>query len=277
MKRDPRKEERNRIRKILKADGKVHRPPESSLRLGRRISPPAKSPFSCPMRSPDWHADADPSWLPLPGGGVNQFPSPLFPEETVGRVVLRGSTVEYPFSISKFDRASAPGKKGWLGGRLPLKPKDPFDFALLEFARRARNYNSSLYLLRLYHFAYDRKKDLSYLPENKKGPKLDDGSLIPRPKYGDPTFDFDFYAQIVEERWLTATQQLNAPFEAMNPSAADFAFYADMIQVNGYIVSMRVVLTPTSPPGREISGSSSHVSIDYPFSSEYSSIDILSK
>ena len=77
-----------------------------------------------------------------------------------------------------------------------------------------------------------------------------------------------------ERDWVKVTTDLNKFIEdAMERYNDSQLLAADMIEVNGYIVSMRVVITPLNPPSSEMmhilehNGSSSHVSISSAFSS----------
>jgi hypothetical protein len=257
---------KGRLRKPANATmGAIQRGIQASLRLGGRI--PARGPFALEMRMPDWHIDADVALLmpPMPVPPV-RVPVSLFPEEAIGR--NNGSDV--PFKIPAFDHASAPSG-GWLGGPLPTGTTG-FEGILNTFAVRARNYNSTLYLLRLYHFAYDRQVALdgpgSGVVPNPNGPRRG-SSPFPLPPHPSHRM-FNTYAREIENLWQRAAQALNEPLEDMDSQTGLMNYYADMIQVNGYIVSMRVVERDRTQHRfgfLEVSGSSSHVSINYPFSS----------
>lgn len=240
----------------------ITKPPRAiqhSFKLGETKDP--RKPFLLKMRMPDWHTDADED-------PNTQERLDLFPEEALGKNKIGA----IPYLISNFDVHAAPSPNGWLGGKVlppdfesPGVPKATFNTLIFELAKCARNYNSTLYLYRLYHFASDYGNAQPHT--NPNGPKRG-GLPFPPPNPNDP--NFDKYAQEIEARWKSAAKELD---QLLDPSETEqsysYTVFADMVQVNGFIISMRVVAVPAGPGKRflEISGSSSHVSIDYPFSS----------
>jgi hypothetical protein len=187
----------------------------------------------------------------------------LFPEETIGS--SSGSLI--PFNVS-FDEQSVPNN--WLGDPIPSSSAAG-DTDLLklirEVAQQARAYNAALYSLRRYHYAEKFWKPGQPMPSQFPKPNPN-GPVEPASFPAPGTDDFIAWAAVAEARFTTASKDLDTMIRA---GGHGLDAIADMIQVNGYIVSMRVVANPkrSNVDGRmgalEISGSSSHVSISSPF------------
>jgi hypothetical protein len=157
-----------------------------------------------------------------------------------------------------------------------------------ELARLARNYNAALYFLRQCHyfFKYINQQPVPPLADNPHGPLDPDPpyQLLTSPKSYDelkntaPKAERAFQiAACALETLLEPDAKLSVPVNGKPKILNIQLTAADMIQINGYIVSMRVT---TNPPvqltGKEVAahegpfeivGSSSHVSISSAFSS----------
>jgi len=147
---------------------------------------------------------------------------------------------------------------------LPSNPtpedQDFFDF-LTELANQARRYNAALYWLRRLHF-YQKAQGTDFPPYNPNGDEVID-----------PTIIFGQFLALVnraEVRWGLEIDKMNGLLNGLSPLVKGFKHTkADMVEVNGYILSMRVVSqkVPFQSP-KELGGSSSsHISISSAFSS----------
>lgn len=232
---------------------KRNRPQKCSYSVGDVV--PHKAPFAQDYRKPGWLPDA------LDPGDPQKPRYFMFPDEALK---YWGSDA-FPFRLP---RPVDPDPSWILGGPIPDQPAKsghkPFVRLIRKFARAIRAYNATLYDLRRYHF---KKYDID-LPSNKYGNKDHQGDL-PDPNDGNK---FDPKAHDAEEKWKAAAQDLTDLIDPDNPPNQTFGLEivaADMVQVNNYIVSMRLVVTPSGPEKyREIGGSdSSHVSISSAFSS----------
>src|SRR5262249_37036141 len=129
-----------------------------------------------------------------------------------------------------------------------------------ELADLVRRYNASLYRLRrLHYFTYFRK----HKPWPPKNPH---GDPVLPPAVGKTLKDL---VKDAERDWTKRVipdlvDFLNSPYFCGKKEYSILA--ADMIEVNNYIVSMRVVAVEENEDG-EVGGSSSHVSISSAFSS----------
>jgi hypothetical protein len=211
-------------------------------------------PFKRRVRAPGWYPDAESSKDVKCGR--------LFLEEVIGK--KKNSYLEslpVPFGGHPED-----SKRWALGSRLITKDDLPDnatqeDKDFLEFvrglARLARTYNAALYDLRRLHFYWDYRKTpagVIWPPPNPHGKQRGIPNLSTMDQAGDP---FNDWVKAAEEDWRTACRDLNKTLETLSLLAAD------MVCVNNYIISMRVVTQTT----KEVGGSSSHVSLSSAFSS----------
>jgi hypothetical protein len=243
---------------VTKAQTPAPRGPRRAVptyKLGEIDPKSPRPPFKKKTRLPGWHPDEIDD-----ASGRNH----VFPEEAIGR-----DNALIPFKVNFND---GPGRwRDWLGTSLPNPTVGEPRLRTLvrEVAKRARNYNSTLFLLRQYHYA--KEFPSSTLPtQNLKGPKNPQGRVIPNPIPTSPTFDDD--AIEAEEAWAKAAGELE---NLLKPGGAETfcnvtLIAADMVEVNNYIISMRVVTDdPLVVKDRkffELSGSSSHISISSAFS-----------
>lgn len=226
--------------------------------------PSTHSMFTMRRRMPGWHPDADDN-----GYGKRKE---LFIEEAVGRDQHR-TLQPFPVPTSKdgttpvpfrepTNAADGPEFNQWiLGGPIPdEQPRESALTTLLrELAVLARRYNASLYRLRRLHFFVTVGRDLA-------------APLPPKNPFGDKDLTAD---PVVLQRMVNeAEQDFKNVTKAIDHfiDNAEFGPFqlrllaADMVEVNGYIVSMRVVARDFAP-NVEAGGSSSHVSISSAFSS----------
>jgi len=241
------------------------------------------SPFSLPIRMPGWFPDG----VELPWRNVQR----LFPEELIG---IRPDLTPIPFGVQFCEPSSNPKKKKkgaagasaqpdnpqkWiLGDRIyePTKAQTtsgwpPLMCLMCDLAKRIRKYNASLYRLRRLHYWFKFNKyvandNSTFPPANPRGGDVDFKDLP------DPNTDaFRKLARSAETDWIKVTNELNAfiegaqlgyPTHIIVPEIRLVAL--DMVEVNGYVVSMRVA---TRVGLSEVGGSSSHVSISSAFSS----------
>jgi hypothetical protein len=253
------------------------------------------------MRMPGWYPDA----IPISTRDGTE-PEYVFPDEAI-KYVSPGEALSrsvpagfYPFPV--------PHSEDIHGTDTPfLEPKDASDWtrfnrwiyghaipepargeALLttlirHLADHVRRYNAALYRLRRLHF-------YNTVSSRNSGPSPTI-PLPPQNPHGDPSDfplpapDSDRFCELAkdaEKEWTTVTTVLNAFIEAEFPPPGSTPpgsnapklkiEAADMIEVNGYIVSMRVVASDPEKPVRpnEVGGSSSHVSVSSAFSSSSS-------
>jgi hypothetical protein len=210
--------------------------------IGAKIGPDFKPTFTLSTRKPGWFPDAED---PMHDQDY------LFPEEAIRYVGIK----PFGFLLPVIPKPSA---AQILGNVLPTedRAKNPFTILLREIADLVRMYNLTLYELRRFHYL---KKFKESLPKNTHGNQPD------LPPLSDP--DFDKKAQAAETTWTKAARDLDVFID----SGASMRLVAvDMVQVNKYIVSMRVVALQSTPDLHifEAGGSSSsHVSISSAFSS----------
>ncbi len=224
-----------------------------------------------------------PGWAPdtadLGGPKIKYW----FPNEAIGlRIVDPVSKKKelIPFKTPKgnsvdFDEPGTPGHPAtpqerldflsWILGADLTKPTDPkddqvfFNF-LNELAPLVRRYNAALYWLRRVHYAANDPGDSPPMPRNPHEPDQDNAPTPPLKT--DPKLKTD-YIPAAQQEWTKAIDALNAKLSD-GPVLIDIK--ADMLEVNGYIVSMRVVCNRAD---RQIGGSSSsHVSISSTFSAK---------
>jgi hypothetical protein len=219
----------------------------------------AASPFNLPVRMPGWRPDGA-DW-----NGVQC--QRLFHEEVIG-VGINGNGDPQSFPL-EFEYKGC--SKKWILGSKIARPQDvPAKEKNLtqlvgELAAWARRYNASLYRLRRLHFCNKYSNSPKTWPRpNPSGAK----PAIPNPS---DTAGFGQMIKDAEGDWQDVTDKLRDYLEKARKSYLGLALLAaDMIAVNGYIVSMRVVVQKPISGGKETfepGGSSSHVSISSPFSS----------
>jgi len=229
--------------------------------LSSLSSPDLSTPFSSlPVRLPGWFPDGA-DW----GNSKHQR---VFPEEVIGitRAGLQASQID-----RKYDKGSS---AQWILGfpiPKPAQGEKALTTLIRDLAVVVRKYNASLYRLRRLHFHWRYKNSTSgQVVWPDPNPPFDPG--YPNPNAA----DFKKTVKQADAHWNNVNDQLNKflddaaekGYPGQTPKVALIA--ADMVAVNGYIVSMRVVvekpLKDTEKP-KEIGGSSSHVSISSPFSS----------
>jgi hypothetical protein len=224
------------------------------------------SPFkTLPIRKPGWFPDGA-DW----GGTTDQ---PLFQEEVVGiKKDTAGNDHIFPFGIP-FPAINSNNEfsKNWaLGHKLKQVNEMPGHLDFTAFVRRlalrARQYNATLYRLRRLHFYWHYQNAAAgsvQWPEHNPN----DGKETTAPDPKGASTDFAARVCAAEKDWMQVTDQLNGLLENAKDSSVDCKcgpLAADMVTVNGYIISMRIVI---KLPGKEPGGSSSQVSISSPFSS----------
>jgi hypothetical protein len=220
------------------------------------------NPFTLSMKAPSWFPDGvDVPWNKKQG---------QFPGEAIGQV---GENLR-PFKIRFSDKdAASHGENShqWIFGNRIYEPKgkaakglekkSPLAHMICELAKRVRRYNASLYRLRRLHLWFKGKVPMP-----------------PNPAGGDPTAnlpdpnspEFHKCVQRAEKDWVKVTNDLGQFITKATKNKK--LVTVDMVEVNGYVVSMRVI-TPTKRPSSggliplTLGGSSSHVSISSAFSS----------
>jgi hypothetical protein len=228
---------------------------EETYGVGHSDYKPEGGHFALPKRMPGWFPDA----ADTTGAGSHDF---MFLEETV-KLTDNGPV---PWALPD---PVKPGTRWIVGDPIPDAPANPkakpFICLIRALALKVRVYNASLYQLRRFHY-YDKY-------HNDPGPNPHgDKRAIPDPKT-DPN-GFHGRVQAAEEDWNKAAKALNDIIDPPDPSHPPLGLdlvAVDMVQMNNYIVSMRVVAVPLSGAGKhpmEVGGSSSsHVLISSAFSS----------
>ena len=230
-----------------------------------------QTPFSLPVRMPGWFPD---------GADLGQrHRQRLFPEEVIGR---KKSGYYESFPVHFLDN-NEDSKKWILGSKLVRTKHAPDgEKPLTRFVRRLalriRQYNASLYRLRRLHFYWDYKDKAHPVIWPPPNP------VESHPSIPDPS-DLIGFSNLVKEAetdWSKVCDQVNGLLEEASGDNSSYKvklLAADMVAVNGYVVSMRVVvqkpgagkqsIRPVSGPValREPGVSSSHVSISSAFSS----------
>lgn len=241
-------------------------------KLGPVKPQPAGSKFTLPLRMPGWHADTQgakklfPEEALLGKVGFHAFPVPKHP-------VVKGKAFAEP-GAGASDTAWIAFNQWILGEAIPANPISKFDTLLAEIAKRVRRYNAAMYWARRLHF-HENATPVAIVPAaNPDGPK-DERDLGASPlDKTDPRFSG--WVSNAEGEWSGAVDGLNAIL-ADDPAGYGFVgVMADMIEVNGYIVSMRIVASDAkgaetlSDDERRIlefgGSSSSHVSVSSAFS-----------
>ncbi len=230
------------------------------------------------IRPPFWYPDGRPvAGTPPPADHTQPDQrNRLFHEEVVGKNGAQqlGFPVEFEYK--------GLSTKWILGGRIadpteydPNSEQRLFTYMVTDLARLVRNYNASLYRLRRLHFCakYNKASWPRANPDGDPDPNGGDAK--------DPVSDGHFNGRrdAAETNWCTVTDALNTflqnaknnGYTSQSTPGRLMLQGNDMIAVNGYIVSIRVVVRTPPEPGQmralEITGSSSHVSIRSPFSS----------
>jgi len=237
--------------------------------------------FKFDRRMPGWRPDAD---VQVDSHGNKERKS-LFIEEAL----RRGEDGKFkPFPVPRHPKGTGkafeePGKNGtaeewkafneWiLGGPISDPPQDLKDEPALttllrELADHARRYNASLYRLRRLHFFVYAATDASV-----ELPPQNEPADPPLPDIGKP---IDFLIEAAEADWERVTTEMNTFLEdphsypqrdkdGKESTVTLKVLAADMVEVNGYVVSMRVVTNDTKRT-QQVGGSSSHVSISSAF------------
>ncbi len=244
--------------------------PDHSDRFDQPENQPPDSKFQLKRRMPGWRPDTK--------NGGNQK---LYPEEMLLKENEKFAAFRHPKenkSILTEPDPMAPAAEwhefnSWIVGS-PLKTgsSKEFDMFLNSLARFVRRYNAALYWMRRLHF----HENATAMPEQE----------FPRNSHGDQdngedlpdkgTQKFRDWVADAEKAWKVRIDELNYLLAGKLGDSFDFGFIdtkADMIEVNGYIVSMRVVAqekpwTAKDVGIKQIGGSSSsHVSINAAFSS----------
>lgn len=228
-------------------------------------------------RIPGWRADT------ADKNGNEEF---YFPEEAL-RSEIKGSEKFDPFPppttgaafaepTTKYNPSNPQNAREWnqhnawiLGHPFDENSTDKFDQFLAQIARRVREYNAALYWLRRLHFRENAEPISSPPRENPNG---DESAHIETPG----TLAFDAQVERAEKRWIDAVRNLNAILDDQ-PVPGFRNTRADMVEVNGYIISMRVISNYDDGSGTkdtladafQIGGSSSsHAYISSPFCSK---------
>jgi hypothetical protein len=217
-----------------------------------------------------------PGWLPDLPQGDDTF---LFPEEALHQDKKGFDAFPPPNSFPNIFQEPLPQDAWILGAPFNKDQNSGFDLLLEQLLTAVRHYNAALYWMRRLHFHLrhvlepDKFKISTAPPRNPHG----DGDDLANDKdlatwelkdFGDPA-DTTNPTRTAEQNWHDAlvvlTGALTAPKTFSNVTFNPI--YADVVQVNSYIVSIRVVAIPTAR-GREMGGSSSsHISISSAFSS----------
>ncbi len=224
----------------------MNQPFTITTKLGPVEAPPGSTelPFTQPQRRPGWHSDATVRILDL--GHPERVV--VDPAEALA-VSVDGHPI--PFPIPSFhgkpfeepDRHARPEEwlefvRHWILGH-PIVERDSREFylLLLELAQLVRNYNASLYRLRRLHFYQKTGKDGKPGPLPPRNPhgEIDD------PEPCDPT-RFAEQVRLAEADWKKSTAEIDAFIDGEHHGLKIAT--ADMVEVNRYIVSMRVILAP---------------------------------
>jgi hypothetical protein len=237
----------------------------STFKLSGVINHPSPGPFTMRMRDVGWHPDATLD--------SNDLREELFPEEAIGRDD-KGFLIPFPVPTSQdangkdvpfLDPTQAGAGDGFnrwiLGWSVPDVAEDepPLTTLVRELATACRHYNASLYRLRRLHYHF-------YHPDDPLPPQNPHGDPELPPRVGTTI------AQLVAEAERDWKEVVIPQIQNLLDNKQTFGgkdiqvIAADMMEVNGYIVSMRVIAEGVGE-GAEVGGSSSHVSISSAFSS----------
>lgn len=220
-----------------------------------------------------------PGWLPDTVTSEKGDRTHLFPKEALGSSDSGTQAFGNPLGHSLFDESATDplSFNAWIVGaplRLPPeKEQGDFDRLLAAVCAAIRQYNSTLYWLRRLHF-HANAPEGSIPPEpNPNGPLAERAYPAGKPL---PPADSDTFVILVQEAvagWKSASDNLRAHLEPDSGLPVTGPFHrivADMVEVNGYIASVRLVASPlpsatSTSQNSSISGSSgsssSHVSL----------------
>ena len=222
------------------------KPFTATTKLGAVAPPDTKpeSPFNLPRRLPGWHSDSTVRTTDL---ALQEHVS-LYPEEALAQS-SRGVFLPPPCPEFEGVPFAEPSEKShpeewltylrkWVVGS-PIVETDNKEFyhLLLELAQLARNYNADLYRLRrlhYYHLAANGSATGPLPPRNPHG-ELDD----PEPK---DAVKFAEQVRVAETNWKRSTATLDAYLAGTHRGLK--VRTAEMIEINQYIVSMRIILAP---------------------------------
>lgn len=146
-----------------------------------------------------------------------------------------------------------------LGGSFTQKQNDAFDVLLEDILKRVRKYNAALYWMRRLHFHEnaDPNKILTKPPRNPNG----DQDYGKEPK----DWNFDKLVPVAQANWKTAITELHGILTNGKPPFKHLL--GDVVRVNDYIISIRVIAQDKAWPDQLGGSSSSHISISSAFSS----------
>jgi hypothetical protein len=252
----------------------------------RRLKPIIKNTnksFNLRQRDPGWMPDMIHSTMP------NESDERLFPDEAIGLTNSPASKL-IPFQTPKGKNANGAYQdfsdplpnataeernefNKWILGHPLEKPKtgaQPSDIEfynyLTDLFMMCRRYNASLYRMRRLHIATH--------------PLFPSDGLVPNPtdlqlKELPDTKDLPIYNKAIkdaEKDWELVTGELRDKLKLSNVKWGDKTVkqvFADMVEVNNYIVSARIIVEFIPEPSTEEygGGSSSHISISSPYSS----------
>ena len=199
-------------------------------RLGR-IAAPHPSGFKLYRRMPHWAPDQ--YMLPFPissnppgpilpskpdtnGAPDATFTVPLYPEETLKYYSSNGKASRIPFQPDHHDKDTR-----WMLGSKKWKPKKrcPFDKLIKQLLNKIRIYNRTLYRLRRAHLEKEGNND----------------PMDPLPGDGGRAFR----ACDLEKSFINAQTKLLKFI--LDKESNPLPTIVDIVEVNGYIVSVRVV------------------------------------
>jgi len=253
-------------------------------KLGAITDQPPDSAFALKRRMPGWRPDTQANCAVK-----------LYQEEALG--VLDGKWLPFPppevsaSARSRKKRSFAePGKRAtaadwnkfntWILGH-PIDGSKPFDDFLREIADQVRRYNAALYWMRRLHFVENAPPGSPPPPRNPAGDKDDpdpDHPTQPLEPLDPSSPKFDIYVMSAERAWKREVARLNQILGGHTQSRFT-DIVADMVEVNSYIVSMRIIANENTsgpignihrPRTEELGGSSSsHVSISSALSSPH--------
>lgn len=222
-----------------------------------------------------------PGWMPDTITQSGTAREHLTPDEALGNVGGRQQAFANPLGHSLFQ--PVPGDPSafdaWvLGVPLTAPPAgQPTEFyeLLVALCSAIRRYNSTLYWLRRLRFHASAPKG-SKPPEPNPGGPLDERRFPTPESLPDPaSLDFMQLAKSAEAEWTAAVDNLRehlAPGSSVRETHPFATISADMVEMNGYIASTRVIVSPiptsathtTAGPeesSSSSSSSSSHISL----------------
>ncbi|PWU08852.1 MAG: hypothetical protein C5B50_28650 [Verrucomicrobia bacterium] len=238
--------------KTTDATSKVHHHGEAtSYRYSSVVSADLNPPFSLKVRPPDWFPDG------VDSDGSRRLR--VFPEEVVGS--KSSSLIPFGVYFDDDENKDTDPKQWLLGSKIGDASEGGLTTLIRALAVRARQYNASLYRLRRLHFIKKTPSNSANWP--RRNPHGDPPDPLDPAKS-----DFQDIVLEAEQNWSDVNNNFTDFLETASQNLGVYNFRlqaADMVQVNGYIVSMRVVAVRTNT--LEVGGSSSHVSLSSAFSS----------